>query len=233
MARLSGQNRRIEKEKKSWQRKQNTRDERKMLIIACEDEKSSKLYFEAIFNDLKRNHAIAKDSLVFAKRLGTDPENVVKSVLEHKDYEAFDERWVVIDRDEVMLKKTGGTGGFSEEQFNSALKNAKNNKPEIKVAYANPCFEIWVLLHYEYYDTAINREALNEKLESEKGYIKSELFTPLLDPNLQAVAIRNSKQLIQSWENSQGEAIPATDNPSTTIHKLVELLNGFKKTAEK
>jgi hypothetical protein len=231
MTRLRGQNRRIEKEKKPWERKQNTRDERKMLIIACEDEKSSKLYFEAIFNDLKKNHAIANNSLIFAKRLGTDPENVVKSALEHKDYEAFDERWVVIDRDEVMLKKTGGTGGFSEEQFNAALKSAKNNKPEIKVAYANPCFEIWVLLHYEYYDTAINREALNEKLESEKGYVKKELFTPLLDLKLQANAIKNSERLLELWKEKSLN--PATDNPSTTIHELVELLNGFKKTEEK
>ncbi len=223
MTGLRGQNRRIEKEKKSLQRKQNTRDERKMLIIACEDEKSSKLYFEAIFNDLKKNHAIANNSLIFAKRLGTDPENVVKSVLEHKNYEAFDERWVVIDRDEVMLKKSGGTGGFSEEQFNSALKNAKNNKPEVKVAYANPCFEIWVLLHYQYYDTAINREELNEKLESEKGYAKSELFMPLLDPKLQATAIENSKKLLKSWKD-QG-INPATNNPSTNVHELVELLN--------
>lgn len=128
-----------------------------------------------------------------------------------------------VKRDEVMLKKTGGTGGFSEEQFNSALKHAKNNKPEVKVAYANPCFEIWVLLHYQYYDTAINREELNEKLESEKGYAKSELFMPLLDPKLQATAIENSKKLLKSWKD-QG-INPATNNPSTNVHELVELLN--------
>lgn len=213
-----------EAEKKAnIKRKQNTRNERETLIIACEDKVSAPLYFNAIFDDLKRNHAIATSSLVVAEHNHTDPCGVLQDLLNYSGYQDFDHQWIVIDRDE---ERTNG-GGHTLENFNQALAKADRNK--IKVAYANPCFEIWYLLHFEYRNTAIDRENLNGILVRDYQYAKNRLFTIVIDPDLQETAIRNSKQLIKSWIEIQGKIKPVTDNPSTTVHDLIELLNSFKK----
>lgn len=219
-------NKKARKQAKKVNRIQATRDERETLIIACEDRVSAPLYFKAIFDDLKKNHAIATSSLVIAKHQHTDPDGVLQDLLNHPDYQDFDHQWIVIDRDE---EKTNG-GGHTAENFNKAI--ARANSKEIKVAYANPCFEIWYLLHFEYRNTAINRDELVKQLELDYQYKKNALFERALDQKLQDDAIKHAKMLIQSRINDQGVIRPATDNPSTTVHDLVFLLNKFKTTEE-
>jgi hypothetical protein len=223
--------RRIKKEAEkrvNTKRKQNTRDELKMLIIACEDSVSAPLYFRAIFSDLKENHAIAAKSLIIANHKHTDPEGVLKDLLAYPNYQDFEYQWIVIDRDEerTKIRNDNSASGHTLENFNNAISDATSKG--IKVAYSNPCFEIWYLLHFEYRNTAIDRVELNNILERNYQYAKNKLFSQILDQKLQNTAIENSKRLIQSWIDMQGTTKPVTDNPSTTIHDLVELLNSFK-----
>lgn len=140
--------------KKDSQRIENTRNERGTVILACEDSVSAPLYFNAIFDDLKINHAIAAPSLVIAEHKHTDPLGVLQDLLDHPSYADFDHQWIVIDRD---VERTNG-GGHTPENFNQAI--AKADGKGIKVAYSNPCFEIWYLLHFEFRNTAIDREEL-------------------------------------------------------------------------
>ena len=219
-------NKKARKQAKKANRIQATRNERETLIIACEDSVSAPLYFTAIFDDLKKNHAIAAASLVIANHGHTDPYGVLKDLLDHPNYQDFDHQWIVIDRDEERTN----SGGHTLENFNKAIAEASPKK--IKVAYANPCFEIWYLLHFEYRNTAIDRDELVKQLERDHLYRKNELFKRALDQELQDKAIKNAKRLIQSWIDAQGITSPATDNPSTTVHDLVELLNSFKTTEE-
>jgi hypothetical protein len=211
--------------KKDNQRTQNTRNEHESLIIACEDSVSAPLYFRAIFADLKKNHAIAASSLVIAEHKHTDPYGVLQDLIDHPDYTDFDHQWIVIDRDE---ERTNG-GGHTLESFNSAIDQTK--RKGIKVAYCNPCFEIWYLLHFEYRNTAIDRDELVKQLERDYQYKKNEL--PNLNQEQQNTAIKNSQKLIELWKDIQGTTRPAADNPSTTVYELVELLNSFKCTYEK
>ncbi|MGR9015162.1 MAG: RloB family protein [Gammaproteobacteria bacterium] len=214
-------NKKARKQAKSTQRAQDTQSERETLVIACEDSVSAPLYFNAIFDDLKRNHAIAASSLVIAKHKHTDPDGVLDDLLDHLNYQDFDHQWIVIDRDE---ERTNG-GGHTLESFNQAIARANDKK--IKVAYSNPCLEIWYLLHFEFRNTAIDRDELVKQLEHQYQYKKNELF--ILNQDQQRIAIKNASNLIQSWVDTQGSTKPATDNPSTTVHDLVTLLNGFKK----
>jgi hypothetical protein len=221
---------RIKKEaekQENLKRKENTRDERKMLIIACEDSVSAPLYFRTIFSDLKRNHAISAISLVIANHKHSNPTGVLQDLLNHRDYQDFDHQWIVIDRDEERTKKVNDNSqsGHSLENFNKAMSNA--SRKGVKVAYSNPCFEIWYLLHFEYTSAAIDREKLVTQLEHKYQYAKNKLFTPVLNQELQDKAIKNSESLIQSWIDINGATNPATDNPSTTVHDLVKLLKTF------
>ena len=218
-------NKKARKQAKKAVRIQDTRDERETLIIACEDSVSAPLYFLAIFADLKKNHAIAASSLVIANHNHTDPCGVLQDLLNHPNYQDFDHQWIVIDRDE---ERTNG-GGHSLENFNQARTSADSKN--IRVAYSNPCFEIWYLLHFEYRNTPIDRDELIEKLVRDIQYRKNEL--PGLNQEQQDTAINNAQKLSNSWKDIQGITRPATDNPSTTVHELVILLNRFKYTSEK
>jgi hypothetical protein len=213
-------NKKARKQAKKAIRIQATRDERETLIIACEDSISAPLYFLSIFADLKKNHAIAASSLVIANHKHTDPCGVLQDLLDHPNYQDFDHQWIVIDRD---AERTNG-GGHTLENFNQAITSAGSKN--IRVAYSNPCFEIWYLLHFEYRNTAMDRDELIEKLVHDIQYKKNEL--PDLNQEQQNTAINNAQNLINSWKDIQGITKPATDNPSTTVHKLVILLNRFK-----
>lgn len=51
------------------------------------------------------------------------------------NWQDFDEKWIVIDRDE--FEYTGnGIGGHSQKNFNSAIEEAEKNK--INIACSNP-----------------------------------------------------------------------------------------------
>jgi len=197
-------------------RKANIKTVRKSIILACEGTKTECLYFQDIFKELQIRHKITSDSLVIAKHKHTDPEGVLDDLLNHPNYQGFTYKWIVIDRD---IERTNG-GGHTVDNFNTALSRARGKK--IKVAYSNPCFEIWYLLHLEYRNTAIDRDELVDKLESEQGYQKNALF----EQGSVDVAIANAKRLLVSYPHHN----PEIDNPSTTVHKLLEDLKDLESS---
>ncbi len=205
------------KAKKDHERLINTRNERKAVLIACEDSVSAPLYFKYIVNNLKKIHAITASSLIIVEHNHTDPYGVLQDLLSYQNYQDFDHKWIVIDRDQ---ERTNG-GGHTLNNFNKAIFEAKKFK--IEVAYANPCFEIWYLLHFEYRNTAIDRDELCERLKRDYQYSKNKLF--ILSQEQQNKAIRNAQNLINSLNETPGLVSPANNNPSTTVHNLVVLLN--------
>ena len=197
-------------------RKVNIKTVRQSIILACEGTKTECLYFQDIFKELQIRHKITSDSLVIAKHSHTDPEGVLDDLLNHPNYQGFTYKWIVIDRD---IERTNG-GGHTVDNFNTALSRARGKK--IKVAYSNPCFEIWYLLHLEYRNTAIDRDELVNKLEFEQGYQKNTLF----EQGSVDFAIANAKRLLASYPHHN----PERDNPSTTVHKLLEDLKDLESS---
>ncbi len=247
MARRGGDkihNRKKELKKSDFKRKINDRKTIDDIIIACEDLVSSPTYFRMIMASLIKKKLITQDSLVIAKHKHSDPLGVLKDLKEHhengKKYYDFEHKWIVLDRD---IERVNG-GGHKKENFNNALKNAKSIKSNlnVEVAYINDSFELWYLLHFSYRNTAISRDEtvkqVIKKLKElephkfaklNKDNIKQENYTKyiyeILKP-LQGIAIQNAKKLLASYGDSHN---PERDNPSTTIHLLVELLNSLGK----
>ena len=107
------------------------------------------------------------------------------------------------------------------QNFNSAINLASNNG--INVAYSNDAFEVWYLLHFNYYNTPISRKYYQNMLTKLLGhkYEKNsqKIYEELKDK--QQDAIKHAKRLLQEYDRPN----PETDNPSTTVHLLVEELN--------
>jgi len=233
-----------EKEKKDFKRITNNRAKRDDVIITCEDSVSSPAYFRMIIEKLIENRKITQDSIVIVPHDGsTHPTGVLKNLKNYKNeygktYKDFEHKWIVIDRD---IERVNG-GGHTAEDFNNAIENAKNKRSNlnIEVAYANDSFELWYLLHFEYRNTAILRddiiEVVIERLKQldthkfsrlNKDNIKQANYTEMIYEALlpmQDNAIANATRLIESYGD---EHSPEGDNPSTTIHNLVIILNSL------
>lgn len=79
------------------------------------------------------------------------------SVSRAKDsFAKFDQIWAIFDRDE-------------HENVDQAIATAKSRG--IEVAFSNPCFEVWLLLHHADYDADEHHKQTQKRYEAkDKGY---------------------------------------------------------------
>ena len=224
---LSKEERKQARAEKKLERREKIKEELERIILACEGTVTEKNYFESIFKELMNNRGIAKTSLVIAKHAHTNPKGVLKDLLNtlEKDDE-FEYKWIVIDRDEMRVNG----GGHSLEDFNGAISSAEAKG--ISVAYSNPSFEIWYLLHFEYRNTDIDRDEVIVKLNRYVDYAKNSktIFGELKEN--QTIAIGYAKRLEAEYRTGGRDLNPAGDNPSSTVYQLVEQLNKFKDLKE-
>jgi hypothetical protein len=187
-------------------RRKNTRDLRKQFIIVCEGEKTEPNYF--------RQFRVSKDVIdnIEIIGLGANTVAVVQRAIEEKRKYPRAEVWSVFDRDD-----------FPPQDFNNALAQARQH--DIKVAYSNEAFEIWYLLHFDYHDVALSRTQYKQKLSDRRRlgfeYTKNDPNMYHILENRQGEAIRNAERLLQSYSPHN----PERDNPCTTVHYLVQVLN--------
>ncbi len=181
-------------------RKVNTREIKQRFLIVCEGAKTEPNYFKSF--------RVPK-VVIEIQGLGENPSKLVQSANELKSEDEYDQVWCVFDRDD-----------WTKQDFNNAITSAE--KYGFKVAYSNEAFELWYVLHFEFLNTGIPREDYFKKLTSLLGKKYEEnsktIYDDLMDK--QDTAIKNSKKLLEQYKPSK----PEQDNPSTTVHLLVEQL---------
>lgn len=233
---------------KDFKSKNKNRSKVPDIIISCEDSVSAPAYLNKIVENLIKDKKITQDSFVIVDHKvlkGTNPSKVLDRLKKYSDnngkmYKNFQHKWIVLDRD---VERTNG-GGHTKEDFNIAIQSAKSKKENlnIEVAYSNDSFELWYLLHFDYLDTPFLRDDINKRLITKlkeknphkfsklnKKNIKDENYTKHIYDELlelQETAIKNATKLLESYGN---EYNPENANPSTTMHKLIEILNTLNK----
>lgn len=186
-----------------------TRERRRVLIV-CEDSKSACYYFKDFEVDPKRAE-------VFPVGTGMNTDSLVEEARRLKDHAAqagqpYSKVWCVLDRDNFPL-----------ENYCRAFQLAHANG--IGVAWANEAFELWYLLHFNYHDTGISRHDYKTRLkQSGLEYDKSDKTIYAKVQERQEIAFKHARRLERHWYE-MGERFPERQNPSTSVHKLVEFLN--------
>ena len=206
----------------SLKRKENILETKKLFIVACEGEKTEPNYLLSAFEYLKKNYKIAQGSFIVVGHRHSDPCGVLNDLITSPDYlEIFDEKWIVIDRDEILLGKKG-VGGHTKTNFCKALTQAA--KLGVNVAWSNPCFELWLFLHFNYLDTAVTRKEIQKKVISIsiERFRDENLFELLLSQ--QEKALHNAHQLMDNNVKK-----PENCNPGTSFHILIEMLETLIK----
>lgn len=192
----------------SGRRPAGTRERRRVLIV-CEDTKSACYYFKSFEVDPKRAE-------VFPVGTGMNTDSLVEEAMKLKDRAAvacqpYNEVWCVFDRDSFPLTN-----------YHRAFELARANG--IKMAWANEAFEIWYLLHFNYHTAGISRNDYKAKLKPNLEYDKADKTIYAKVKSFQETAIKFAHKLERHW-NELGEKFPERQNPSTSVHKLVEFLN--------
>ena len=96
------------------------------------------------------------------------------------------------------------------------------------MAYSNPSFELWFLLHFVNQQTEVEDCQALIRLLKQPGrlpdYEKNKDYFDGLKP-LQATAIQRAKARANQIQNHGIEPISRQSNPLTTVWELVEYLN--------
>lgn len=188
-------------------RKTNIRKEETTFLIVCEGQKTERIYFNRY---RERNSGL----LIFTPNSSvTDPENLVSFALSQInkydiDFDNGDQVWCVFDADQN-----------TQENIEKAKRLADN---KVKLCFSNPCFELWYLLHYCYYDQRITTADLQTKLETHiRDYDKvKDYFNELLSKR--DTAIKQANRLNQKQITAGLDLISTQSNPSTQVVTLVQ-----------
>jgi hypothetical protein len=181
----------------------NVRELRKTFLIVCEGEETEPNYF--------RGFRVPTADI---RGTGFNTVSLVDEAIRIADTKTYDQVWCVFDHDL-----------FGAQQFNLAISRAKGNG--VRLAYSNEAFELWFLLHFAFFQTGITRKQYIAKLNKliEGGYKKNDAdMYQKLEPR-QGSAIKFAKKLLACYNPCR----PERDNPSTTVHLLVEELLRFSR----
>lgn len=142
------------KDQRNLQRKSKTRGERSRILIVTEGEETEPQYFRGLSRHLRATGVEVFGVHVVGE--GRDPSRVVRKAAKMSDdgalvgdRDGYDSVWCVFDVDE-------------HSRLASAIGAAK--KMGFGVAVSNPCFEIWILWHYEEHHGHVGKRDLKIKL---------------------------------------------------------------------
>ena len=122
--------------KRPIDRAKNPLRDTSLVVIASEDQYAVKQYFQLFHSS--RIQFVVLETLDGA----SSPEHLVKRIekyLEEFDIGSGDQFWLVLDRDHWC-------DANHIKNFSAALTQCRQK--EISVAISDPCFEIWLLLHF-------------------------------------------------------------------------------------
>jgi len=198
-------------EPRSLKRKVAIRRPKKTLVVYCEGEKTEPQYLLALKEQPFVRDVAAVDLRVETGHGGAVPRTLVSLAVEARDRARgeegeIDEFWCVFD-----VEWPKNHPGLKE-----AIRRAADNG--IKLAVSNPCFELWLILHFQDHGAWADNEGvrrLRAQLDgsSNKG-LDAARYMPLVAEAARRAAALSKRHL------RAGTEFPH-DNPSSGMHLLV------------
>lgn len=198
----------------------------KRMLIVCEGEKTEPHYF----GEIRQEHRLATANVqVWPSALGTQPLQVVeyaellfregdldKSILP----KTFDHVCAVFDRDD---HGTYHNALAKADALNGTLKNDSGERTPFQAFASVPCFELWLLLHFEDVHAPIRRDEVYTRLKH---------HLPKYDKGQRGYWAATQGRLEQAVARAETHAAATTayngTEPYTSVHQLVSLLTHLK-----
>jgi len=192
------------------------------FLIVSEGKKSEPNYFKTFIGN--RGSKIVS---VTCGKGGKNTTQLIKEArklieIDKKKGVEYDSVWIVFDKDQ-----------FPDEAFNAAVNDAP--KQGIHVAWSNPSFEFWYLLHLadisreltpagciQEIEKIINAKTSQKSKKAFKYNKATNDFSWLDREQNETLAISRAEKLVLNMSNQNY----AKTNPCTTVYKLVRQLSG-------
>lgn len=211
-----------ERQKNDLARKREKRSTYDRILIVCEGTKTEPNYFKEIQVHFRLQTANVQ---VEPSQLGTSPQQVVEYARDlflnghlHKGIQkkSFDQVFAVFDRDDHV--------NYHEAlQLAASLKGKLRNDLKKIVVFraiaSVPCFELWLLLHYEDIQHPIHRDEVLQRLKNHiPGYNKGAKGYFELTRSQMDVATQRARSLASCTTAHDGQ------QPYTDVDTLINLL---------
>lgn len=190
---------------KDLKRRTAVRPERKTIVIFCEGENSEPDYIKGLkrLPHVQRNAAV---NIEIHPEQGV-PLTLVQMAADRKQRDReVDECWCVFD---VEWPK-------QHPNLDRALTLARSN--DIRVAISNPCFELWLILHFENQTGFLDTDAAESRSRKLDGRAGKHIDPAVYLPRRTDAAGRSAT--LASRHAGNGTSFP-NDNPSSTMHDLL------------
>lgn len=214
-------------ENKAW-RKRGRRSAPKTMaperhLIVCEGTRTEPLYFESMRESLApgfrdRIHIVVKGTGLHTTDLF---EYAVAECSRSKN--GYDHVWIAYDKDDFLVAKF--------DEVARRCRGTRVGDARFHAMWSNPCFEVWLLLHFGYSTSEIVVKQCIDRVDSECarrfgcGYAKNfSVYGQLA--SMRGAACDNSKRLI-AWHEGQGKDRPSAMNPGTAVHEMVDSLGQY------
>jgi RloB-like protein len=123
-------------------------------------------------------------------------------------FEKFDQIWVVFDQD-------------THDKVKESIDNL--GKSSVKVAYSNPCFELWLILHLQDFDKPVDHHQVQKHLEGIcSDYSASSGKNPDCMPFVALVEKAESRATKMNQRRIEEGASGSA--PWTTVHELTKAI---------
>ena len=195
-----------------------TRNRLPVVYIIVEGERTEKKYFDHF---KRRNCNVQVLTISSEFKASNVLVSRVDRTLGQDEFvpELGDALWCVFDRDDN-----------TNEQLEKARIEAQKNGYQI--AFSNPCFELWFLLHFKEQVTEIALSSDAVKMLRHKEllpeYSKSLDVFEQLRPNMD-LAIQRADRLKSRVEEDGIQILSRESNPVTTVQDLIRYLNSRTK----
>ena len=203
-----------ERQARKLARKKGNQPPYPRVLIVTGGEKTEPQYLNKIRTQerIPSAHVVVLDS-----RYGTEPRQVVEYAADlfRERGREFDRVFAVFDRDDHRTYHDALT-----MCRDITFTNDEKKRVELSAIPSNPCFELWLLLHYEEIHHLFHRDEILDKLKQHiPGYQKALTGTFALTQATLPEAVPRAKRL-QDRYTPQND----TDGPYTNVDSVVELL---------
>lgn len=199
----------------SLKRRQSLRSPKRKFVIFCEGSNTEPDYFRAI----KQRFVGAIIDIEILGAAGVPSTIARKAVAEI----------AAIRRDNRRSKQTFGNldevwAVFDEDAHpHVAQAIAKCRDAGVGVAYSNPCFELWLVLHIQNFDQACDRHTIQRHLEGVCAeYDRKSGKSPNCNELVKSVSTAETRAEAQFQRRIDEGSLMGP--PSTTVHLLTKAL---------
>jgi hypothetical protein len=196
---------------RSLKRSVGIRRPKKTLLVFCEGERTEPEYLNALKRQPSVRDVASVDLRVETGQGGSVPLTLVSLAVDARrrardEDGEIDEFWCVFD-----VEWPRNHPGLKE-----AIERARQYN--IKLAISNPCFELWLILHYKFQGAWLNNDDARRLLRSLDGADDKGLDAAKYMP-LRSTA-RSHAEALEKRHRENGTSFPH-DNPSSGMHRLI------------